>query len=1126
MSDTSLNDLNRPPGSTGLDSVGVDAQLMFDANPISMWVFDVETLRFMAVNTAAIARYGYSRDEFLRLKIFDVRPPEDIPALQAKLDHLDDIQSGTESAGIWRHRTKEGAIFDVEVFTHPIDFNGRPARLSLNLDITDRRQAEREARAIIEDAHARLSFLLDASERLSATIRLEPMLDAVAALSLPTLGTWCLIDLAQDDGTIRRVTVAHLDPLDAPLAEIFRRHPPQGSGVGRGAGIVMRTGSAVFVTEVSEALLREVARSEDHLAALRAVSFTSLIVVPLAARGQTLGTMTLGATRRARQHTAADVALAEDLAYRISVAIDNAALYDDEQRFRRAAEQSAERTLRLQQVTAAFAEALTAERVAEVVVEHGLAALGARAGTVVLLVEHEGIAELEIASAIGYPDEVTQAWRRFPLDLQMPLCVAAKSGEPVWLEDPAELEAAFPLMAADPRIDDPALIAIPLLFEGRSVGALGLSFATARRFDPDDRAFFLALGRQCAQALERARLYSSEREARYAAEAAQRRLAFLAGASELLASTRDIEEALALLARLAIPAIADWCAVDLIEPDRTLRRLIVAHSDPESERFAHEFALRYPTDIGGENGIAQVVATGEPVLMPEVSDELLQVAARDEIHLDMLRKLGLGSLIIVPLTARGGVMGVLTLAMAESDRHFGAEDLALASDLARRVATAMDNARLYAEARLAERQIRDDAERLTVLVESSRLFAEASLDLDRLLDTIARRMCAVIGDGCVIRLITEDGTGFVPAAIHHPLESSEAAMTAALAGATATLGEGVIGRVAETGEPLLFNPAEPAQLRELLRPSLHAFFTEQGMSALLVVPMRARDRVAGTVVLWRDRGGRSYTAGDQVTLQDLADRAGLAIENAQLYHRAQEAVQARDQFLSIAAHELRTPVAGIKGYAQMLQRAQERENLTPERLRQGLGVVDRASDQLARLTSDLLDVSRIRLGQLPLRPERMDLSILVNDVAARYRELALATHQVTTRVAETDCALVGDVDRLEQVLTNLCDNALKYSPEGGEVLLTLGAAENGLLVTISDRGIGLPAGGEEAIFEPFGRAANAVVKNMPGLGLGLYICRDIVKRHGGRIWAESPGEGQGTTIHLWLPCDGMENQES
>ncbi|MDP9367431.1 MAG: ATP-binding protein, partial [Chloroflexota bacterium] len=122
------------------------------------------------------------------------------------------------------------------------------------------------------------------------------------------------------------------------------------------------------------------------------------------------------------------------------------------------------------------------------------------------------------------------------------------------------------------------------------------------------------------------------------------------------------------------------------------------------------------------------------------------------------------------------------------------------------------------------------------------------------------------------------------------------------------------------------------------------------------------------------------------------------------------------------------------------------------------------------------------------------------------------------------CWVVGDPARLEQVLSNLLDNAVKYSPDGGEVRLTLEPDGEGVLLRIRDQGIGLPPGATETIFEPFDRAVNAERRHLPGLGLGLYICRSIVEQHGGRIWAESPGEGNGTTVAVWLPRCGEPEQ--
>ena len=206
----------------------------------------------------------------------------------------------------------------------------------------------------------------------------------------------------------------------------------------------------------------------------------------------------------------------------------------------------------------------------------------------------------------------------------------------------------------------------------------------------------------------------------------------------------------------------------------------------------------------------------------------------------------------------------------------------------------------------------------------------------------------------------------------------------------------------------------------------------------------------------------------------------------------------------------------------MLLRAHERNLLTPDRLTQGLRTINLASDRLVVLTNDLLDVSRIRLGQLPLRPRPFDVAALVRDLAARVGGELGPSHRLVVDVPDDPCRVVGDPDRIEQVLANLVENAVKYSIEGGTITVRLRPERDGVLVQVQDSGIGLPPGAEEAIFEPFGRAANAIQRNLPGLGLGLYISRSIAQRHGGSLSAESGGDGQGTTFSLWLPgtCDG------
>jgi signal transduction histidine kinase len=289
-----------------------------------------------------------------------------------------------------------------------------------------------------------------------------------------------------------------------------------------------------------------------------------------------------------------------------------------------------------------------------------------------------------------------------------------------------------------------------------------------------------------------------------------------------------------------------------------------------------------------------------------------------------------------------------------------------------------------------------------------------------------------------------------------------------------------------------------------------------GVRSAAAVPLLVADRAIGTLTTFFPIPN-ACTPERTRALALLAAQVAPALEAARLYQQTQEALRARDEFLSIASHELRTPVAGIKGFAQLLLRAHERGQLDPERLGRSLRTINEAADRLTGLTHDLLDVSRIRTGQLILRPRPFDLTALARDLVGRYDEAAAPGHCFRLE-APAAAPLEGDADRIEQVLVNLLDNAAKYSPDGGEILVRVVGQAGGLALGVQDPGIGLPAEAVETIFQPFGRAPNAARRNLPGMGLGLYICRSIVERHGGRIWADSEGEGRGTAITAWLPA--------
>ncbi|MDB4950185.1 MAG: ATP-binding region ATPase domain protein [Gemmatimonadetes bacterium] len=184
---------------------------------------------------------------------------------------------------------------------------------------------------------------------------------------------------------------------------------------------------------------------------------------------------------------------------------------------------------------------------------------------------------------------------------------------------------------------------------------------------------------------------------------------FLAEASRVMASSLDYETTLANVARLAVPQLADWCAVDVVGDHGAVRRVSVAHPDPARVRMVKELEERYPADADAAFGLPQVLRTGQPELVPEIPEQLLAGAAKDDEHLRLIRALGLRSYVIVPMRARDVVVGAITLVAAESGRRYGPVDLALAEDLARRAAVAIDNARLFRETEEARVQLEQQA---------------------------------------------------------------------------------------------------------------------------------------------------------------------------------------------------------------------------------------------------------------------------------------------------------------------------------------------------------------------------------------------------------------------------------
>lgn len=394
--------------------------------------------------------------------------------------------------------------------------------------------------------------------------------------------------------------------------------------------------------------------------------------------------------------------------------------------------------------------------------------------------------------------------------------------------------------------------------------------------------------------------------------AAEERIRLLGKASDLLSSSLDFEATLSALVRLCVPQLADWCAVEIAGDNGISQQLAVAHIDPEKIELAQELRRRYPPDPNAPRGVPYVLRTGEPEHGEEISDELIKSATRNPEHESILRSLGLKSYIIVPIALRGRVLGALTLVSAESGRRYGSRDIALAQELATRAAQAIENARLYRDARQARQDAEDAARRLGLLASLSERVAP-SLEPEDALRQLAGFIVSTLADYCIAYRLEDDQTIRRVALAHADPNQQQLVEDLVRAGPPKLDDPYGAGAVLRRGEPILASSIPDGLLRRTAQNPEHLRVLERLLPrSSLIVPLNARGRTLGALALaTTDYSGRLYREADLILVQEIANRAALLIDNARLYHQAQEMTHARDHMLSIVSHDLRSPLNTI-----------------------------------------------------------------------------------------------------------------------------------------------------------------------------------------------------------------------
>ena len=551
---------------------------------------------------------------------------------------------------------------------------------------------------------------------------------------------------------------------------------------------------------------------------------------------------------------------------------------------------------------------------------------------------------------------------------------------------------------------------------------------------------------------------------------------FLLRAVDEMASSLDYEKTLGTVARLAVPVLADWCAIDLVDGG-SKKRLAIAHIDPAKLRFVAELEQRYPPDPDSRTGVPEILRTGKTEFMPEVPRDLLTAAAVDAEHLRLIEELQLGSYVGVPLKVRGQVIGALTMAMAESGRRYTKRDVELAQGLADRAALAIDNARMFRE------------------LEKGRLLATAQRDQSQ---ERFRLMVESVKDYAIFML---DPKGFV---------------TTWNAGAQLIKGyrpEEIIGRHFScfySEQEIRAGKCE----RELAIAVQEGRFEEEGWRL-----RKDGTRFWANVVITAVRDAQAQLRGFAKVTRDLTERRRSEDELAAEARRRLEAEsQARfaEMFVGILGHDLRNPLNAISMGTTLIKRRGSADARSLDRILH-------SSQRMSNMVDQLLDLTRTRLaGGIPIEKRRTGLRTVV---AGAIEELQLVHRDRDIRFEQgTEIEGFWDAERLAQVVSNLVGNALEHGDHARPVTVRLSNVDEAAVgLTIHSFGPPIPAEVLPAIFDPYRRHA-ARNERSKGLGLGLFITQQIVVAHGGRVDCRST-DAEGTTMTVLLPR-GVEGKVS
>lgn len=625
---------------------------------------------------------------------------------------------------------------------------------------------------------------------------------------------------------------------------------------------------------------------------------------------------------------------------------------------------------------------------------------------------------------------------------------------PIYFERTPEWLAGLSPAEQDQIAQLQVVLLIPLVVKERLIGWLGLGRKLSEQpYNNEDLELLSTLADQAAVAVENAQFFAER----------QRRINELATLNQIgraLSASLQVEELLDLIYQQAQQMVnADNFALALYdEPSQTITFELAYEEGQRQEPWTISL---------GPGLISHVIATRQPVLLSEGGPtEFSMLNVTPELQARARSWLG------VPLVVGERVLGALAVHDYEHEHAYDAEHLEVLSTIAAQAAVAIDNARLFEELRLFSHELERRVQTRTEDLATALLAQEAeALRSQSILESMADGVIVVDTAGQVT-LANEAAAQVLGRDVRHLIGWDTTLLAAGDDTDLVTrLGHLIGGSIVP--RPKLRPQRQVLEIEE-----------EQAIQVHLAPVIAASGEFLGAVAVFRD------------------------------VSQEMEVNRAKTAFVHEVAHELRAPLTSIKGYVDLIL---ENRDCGMAEIYEWLEIVQLNGDRLTQLIEDLLDVSRIEAGKASFQQQPVDLDAAIKDTMATFRGQAAAKRLELSLFASTGLpSILGDRDRVIQVLTNLVSNAIKYTPEGGRVQVSAQTQRHMVRVDVTDSGVGMSPADQQRVFEKFFRANHPAVRQVPGTGLGLSIARSIVEMHGGRIWVASE-LGAGSTFSFTLP---------